>query len=76
LNDWFQAKNYGDLYDAPIAMLISTEPLQERYRRLLNKHYILTYRPYPGYKIIFARLNMENNALTDFYPEGAVALGP
>lgn len=69
LGDWFQAKNYGDLYDAPIAMLISTEPIPEKLRRLLSKHSALTLRHNWNYRIIFARLNVGKEILTDFFPE-------
>jgi len=37
INDVFQAKKYGELYSAPVALLISTELPEERLQRLLNQ---------------------------------------
>jgi hypothetical protein len=37
VNDIFQAKKYGELYNAPVALLASTEPPEERVLRLLEE---------------------------------------
>ncbi len=37
IHDLFQAKKYGELYWAPVALLVSTELPEERLRRLLSE---------------------------------------
>lgn len=74
LHDWFQAKNYGDLYDAPISILISPKPIPERLKRLIKNHPALELRPVTGYKMCYARLDVKNVILTDFFPEEPVKL--
>jgi hypothetical protein len=69
LQDWFQARNYGDLYDAPISLLISPKSMPERLKRLIEHSPGLRYRPMSGYRIYYARLDTKEAALTEFFPE-------
>lgn len=72
LQDWFQAKNYGDLYEAPISLLISTKPMPEKLKRLIDHSSSLKYRPISSYRIYYACLNTKEGALTEFFPEEIV----
>jgi hypothetical protein len=69
LRAWFQAKNYGDLYDAEIALLVSPAPIPEKIRRLIEVHTALRYRVISGHRICYAHLDKMERTLTDFFPE-------
>jgi hypothetical protein len=69
LRAWFQAKNYGDLYDAEIALLVSPAPMPEKIRRLIEVHTALRYRVISGHRICYARVDKIERIMTDFFPE-------
>jgi hypothetical protein len=73
LYDWFQARNYGDLYDASIALLVSPVSVPEKIRRLIEYHHALQLRPC-GYGIYHARL-MERT-LTEFSQKSHISIEP
>jgi hypothetical protein len=69
LRAWFQAKNYGDLYDAKIALLVSPAPMPEKIRRLIEVHPALRYRFMSGHSICYARVDKIERILSKFFPE-------
>jgi hypothetical protein len=67
--DWLQARNYGDIYYAPISLFISPNPLPERLKRLVELSPSLRCRSIASYRICHARLDMREATLTEFFPE-------
>jgi hypothetical protein len=69
IHDVFQAKKYGELYWAPIALLVSTELPDERLRRLLTERLDLL-----GYSAGYAHLYLchysETNGTIDWWLDG------
>jgi hypothetical protein len=69
IHDVFQAKKYGELYWAPVALLVSTELLDERLRRLLSERLdLLGYSA--GYAHLYLCRYSESSGTIDWWLDG------
>ena len=69
VNDIFQAKKYGELYNAAISILISTDKPEERVLRLLERRKELLSYYYGYYHLYLARFSKEEKKIVWWYPE-------
>jgi hypothetical protein len=65
LQDIYQTKMYGDLFQAKYALLISPEDIPEEIRRL-DKHLFVTYRFMSGWHLHIGEWSSETNAIGEF----------
>ena len=69
ISDLFQAKKYGELYWAPISLLVSTELPEERLRRLLSERLDLFGYCGGNYQLYLCRYS-EANGVIDWWLDG------
>jgi len=65
LQDVYQAKMYGDLFQAKYALLISPEPIPEEIKRL-DQRIFVTYRFMSGWYIYIGEWGIEANTMREF----------
>lgn len=66
IHDVFQARKYGELYWAQVALLVSTEPPEERLQRLLKERLdLLGYSD--GYNQLYLCKYSESNETIDWW---------
>lgn len=64
LQDVYQAKMYGDLFQAKYALLISPKPMPEEIRRL-DQRLFVTYRYISGWYLYIGEWSSEANAIEE-----------
>jgi len=67
LQDIYQAKMYGDLFQAKYALLISPEPIPEEMRRL-DQHLFITYRYMTGWRVYIGEWSSKLNLVARWFP--------
>jgi len=66
LQDIYQAKMYGDLFQAKYALLISLKPIPGEVRRLDERLFFVTFRYMRGWYLYIGEWNMSANAINEF----------
>jgi hypothetical protein len=69
LRDLFQAKMYGELYWAPVSLLVATEQPEERLRRLLSERLDLFGYSGGNYQLYLCRYS-ESTGRIDWWLDG------
>jgi hypothetical protein len=69
LRDLFQAKMYGELYWAPVSLLVCTEQPEERLRRLLSERLDLFGYSGGNYQLYLCRY-LESTGTIDWWLDG------
>lgn len=69
IHDFFQAKKYGEIYWAPVALLVSTELPEERLRRLLSERLDL-FGYSGGYNQLYLCTYSEGSGTIDRWLDG------
>jgi len=69
INDLFQAKKYGEIYEAAISLLVATEKPEERLLRLLKRKSVLLHLPMSMFRVYLCRYSAEVQAFTWWFPE-------
>jgi hypothetical protein len=69
LRDLFQAKMYGELYWAPVSLLVATEQPEERLRRLLSERLDLFGYSGGNYQLYLCRYS-ESTGTIDWWLDG------
>ena len=65
LQDVYQAKMYGDLFQAKYALLISPEAIPEEIRRLNERLFFVTYRYMSGWYLYVGEWSSYTNAMVE-----------
>lgn len=68
VNDLFQVKKYGELYDAAISILVSTDKPEQRFLRLLERKPTLLSLPMGGYSAFITRFLKDKCDFDWWYP--------
>ena len=66
LQDVYQAKMYGDLFQAKYALLISPEPIPEEIRRLNQRLLFVSYRHIPSWYLYIGEWSSEASAIEEY----------
>lgn len=66
LQDIYQAKMYGDLFQAKYALLISPEPIPGEIRRLDERLFFVTFRYMRGWYLYIGEWSSAINAIEEF----------
>jgi hypothetical protein len=69
INDLFQAKKYGEIYEAAVTLLVSNEKPEERLLRLLKRKPVLLHLPMSMYSAYLCRFSERNETIDWWYPE-------
>lgn len=70
IKDILQARDYGSVFDAKFAFLISSEPLPEEIRRFYDKRYSLAVYQLAYYeRVKIARFDESSQKIVDWYPK-------
>ena len=66
IQDVYQARMYGDLFQAKYALLISDESIPEEIRRLDQRLFCVTYRYMSGWYLYIGEWSTETNAIGEY----------
>jgi len=69
INDLFQAKKYGEIYEAAVTLLVSTEKPEERLLRLLKRNPVLLHLPMSMFSAYLCKFSEKSEAIDWWYPE-------
>jgi len=69
VNDLFQAKKYGEIYEAAISLLVSTQKPEERLLRLLKRKSVLLHLPMSMFSAYLCRFLAKDGTIDWWFPE-------
>ncbi len=69
VNDLFQAKKYGEIYEAAISLLVSTQKPEERLLRLLKRKSILLQLPMSMFHTYLCRFSAKDGTIDWWFPQ-------
>lgn len=69
INDLFQAKKYGEIYEAAVTLLVSNEKPEERVVRLLKRRPVLLHLPMSMHSVYLCKFSEKNGTIDWWYPE-------
>jgi hypothetical protein len=69
VNDLFQAKKYGEIYEAAITLLVSTEKPEERLLRLLKRNSVLLHLPMSMFSAYLCKFSAKDGNIDRWFPE-------
>lgn len=69
VNDLFQAKKYGEIYEAAISLLVSTQKPEERLLRLLKRKSILLQLPVSMFSTYLCKFSAKDETIDWWFPQ-------
>ncbi len=69
VNDLFQAKKYGEIYEAAISLLVSTQKPEERLLRLLKRKSILLQLPMSMFSTYLCKFSAKDETIDWWFPQ-------
>lgn len=69
VNDLFQAKKYGEIYEAAISLLVSTQKPEERLLRLLKRKSVLLMLPMSMFSTYLCRFSPKDETIDWWFPQ-------
>jgi hypothetical protein len=69
IHDLFQAKKYGEIYEAAVTLLVSTQRPEERLLRLLKRNSVLLHLPMSMFSAYVCRFSAKDERIDSWFPE-------